>query len=113
MSDANETESGDMHGHAHVATQAASRYLQQLCKHFGHKVDVTFDERAGTVLFSIGTCRLAATEDGLVISLDAADADRLQQLRDVVESHLLRFAFRESLIVAWRDGLPGGSMPAA
>jgi hypothetical protein len=34
---------------AEVATPRAERYLQQLCKHFGHKVAVTFDPRSGKV----------------------------------------------------------------
>ena len=29
------------------ATDKASRYLQQLCKHFGHKADVRFDATSG------------------------------------------------------------------
>ena len=41
--------SSRQHSHAEVATANASRYLQQLCKHFGHKVEASFDEKAGIV----------------------------------------------------------------
>jgi hypothetical protein len=35
----------------------------------------------------------------------AADADRLAELKDVVIRHLVRFAFRETLAVEWRDAV--------
>lgn len=92
------------HSHAEVATASASRYLQQLCKHFGHKVEASFDERAGTIRFSIGDCRLLAEGEALRLALAAPDGEALLQLQDVVGSHLLRFAFRESLMVEWRPG---------
>lgn len=90
--------------HADVATASASRYLQQLCKHFSHKVDVAFDDRAGSVAFSIGNCRLIAQEGMLQIALDAPDAEALSELQQVVASHLARFAFREELSIDWRTG---------
>jgi len=87
---------------AEVATPNASRYLQQLCKHFAHKLPVTFDARSGRVSFSIGDCILTADDGVLKLSLDAPDAAQLEQLQDVVARHLLRFAFREDLRVDWR-----------
>ncbi len=99
------------HSHAEVATVSASRYLQQLCKHFGHKVEASFDDKAGIVRFSIGDCRLLAQDAVLHLALDAPDAEKLLQLQDVVASHLVRFAFREPLSVEWRPG-PAGSPPS-
>ena len=96
--------SNRQHSHAEVATANASRYLQQLCKHFGHKVEASFDEKAGIVRFSIGDCRLRAEGDVLSLALDAPDGEALLQLQDVVASHLVRFAFREPLSVEWRPG---------
>lgn len=32
---------------ARLETANASKYLQQLCKHFAHKVEVRFDETEG------------------------------------------------------------------
>lgn len=92
------------YSHAEVATASASRYLQQLCKHFGHKVEASFDEEAGIVRFSIGDCRLLAQREALRLALDAPDGEALLQLQDVVASHLVRFAFREPLVVEWRPG---------
>jgi hypothetical protein len=87
---------------AEVATPRAERYLQQLCKHFGHKVPATFDSRSGEVAFPIGECRLAAADGVLTLSLAAPDEARLAQLQDIVARHLCRFAFREAMRIDWR-----------
>lgn len=87
---------------AKIATPQASRYLQQLCKHFAHKRPVAFDETAGRIEFTIGTCRLEAGEAILRLMLDAPQAADMPQLQDVVVRHLERFAFREMLAVDWR-----------
>lgn len=88
--------------HADVRTDNASRYLQQLCKHFAHKLEVAFDEKAGSVRFSIGHCRLEAGDRSLQLSLDAPEAAALAELQEVVERHLIRFAFREELSIEWQ-----------
>jgi hypothetical protein len=98
-----ETIALDAHSSADVATANASRFLQQLCKHFQHKRPVTFDAQTGHIVFSSGECRLEAGESALKIALAAPDAEHLLQLRDVVARHLLRFAFREEMQIAWRD----------
>jgi hypothetical protein len=86
-----------------VRTPKASGYLQQLCKHFGHKLPVGFDERAGRIEFPMGVCTLAAAPDAgtLALHASAASAEDLARLEDVVARHLVRFAFREELEVTW------------
>ncbi len=86
-----------------IATEQASRYLQQLCKHFAHKLTVTFDEHAGEIAFSIGHCRLRADGAALHIDLAAPSAEDMEQLKDVVIRHLVRFAFREEVRIDWQD----------
>lgn len=98
---------------ADVATPNASRYLQQLCKHFAHKLPVIVDERSGQITFSIGDCRLAAEEGILRMSLTAPDDPQLAQLQDVVARHLVRFAFREDLNIDWRSAAEDGHEPSA
>lgn len=88
--------------HTEIATAQASRYLQQLCKHFAHKLPVTSDPAAGRIGFSIGDCDLRADAEKLRIDLSAPDAEQMPQLQDVVIRHLERFAFREELAVRWR-----------
>ncbi|MDQ0468658.1 DUF2218 domain-containing protein [Labrys wisconsinensis] len=87
---------------ADVATPNASRHLQQLCKHFGHRRPVTFDEHAGRIGFEIGDCDLAAADGVLHIALASPGEEQMAQLQDVVARHLLRFAFREELQIDWR-----------
>lgn len=86
-----------------IPTEHASRYLQQLCKHFAHKRPVSFDEQAGEISFSVGDCRLKADGSALHIYLTAPGAEDMEQLKDVVIRHLVRFAFREELAVDWQD----------
>ncbi|MCB9948890.1 MAG: DUF2218 domain-containing protein [Rhodospirillaceae bacterium] len=93
---------GGAHSAADVATPNASRYLQQLCKHFAHKCPVTFDAQAGHIAFPFGDCRLEAPDAALRLALTAPDAAQLEQLQDVVGRHLVRFAFREDMQIVWQ-----------
>jgi hypothetical protein len=77
------------------ATPKASQYLQQLCKHFGHKVEARFDERAGTIAFSGAPVRLVATATELLVAVEGATLEITMRYREVIDSHLKRFAFRE------------------
>jgi uncharacterized protein len=86
---------------ARVSTPMPSRYLAQLCKHFGHKLPVTLAEDHGRIEFSGGTCALEAGDGTLVMRLTAGDEAALERLEDVVARHLLRFAFREKPEVHW------------
>jgi hypothetical protein len=86
---------------ARIATENASKYLQQLSKHFQHKLPASFDAVAGQISFPSGEVRLAAEAATLDIMLTCPNADDLERLKDVVARHLVRFAFREELNVAW------------
>jgi Uncharacterized protein conserved in bacteria len=92
---------------ARVPTERAEAYLVRLCRHFAHKVPVEQGEGYGRVRFVCGEAQLAASADRLDIRLVAPDAAQLEQTRDVVESHLLRFAFREGeLSCVWSEAGP-------
>ena len=86
---------------ARVATPTASKYLQQLCKHFQHKLPATFDAAAGAISFPTGEVKLVADAEALDIALELPSAEDLERLKDVVARHLVRFAFREELSVLW------------
>jgi uncharacterized protein len=85
---------------ARIDTDRASSYLQQLCKHFAHKLPVEFTPEKGAITFSIGTCRLEANDRVLTLRAEAADDGSLTQLQGVVDRHLLRFAFRDPPTIA-------------
>lgn len=89
-----------------VPTPHASRYLQQLCKHWAHKLEVTFTPEQGEVKMPEGAVtQMQATSGGLDVRITALDAETLDRMKGVVSRHLDRFAFREApLSFAWRDG---------
>jgi catechol 2,3-dioxygenase len=86
---------------ANVVTDRPSPYLLQLCKHFRHKLDVTFDERRGTIPFAFGRCELHAGDGVLELEATAATADELARVEHVIGSHLERFGRRHELSVSW------------
>ncbi|CAD7054225.1 conserved protein of unknown function (plasmid) [Pseudorhizobium banfieldiae] len=84
-------------------TAEAQKYLAQLCKHFGHKIEVVHTERDGECRFACGTALLHAHEDRLDITVSAPDDEQLQQTQSVIERHLVTFAYRENLeALEWR-----------
>jgi DNA-binding PadR family transcriptional regulator len=86
---------------AEIRSEKASGYLQQLCKHFEHKRPVTFDPHRGHIEFQDGSCDLSAEGDRLTMTVRASDPEGVARLEDVVERHLVRFAFREDLALNW------------
>ena len=83
---------------ARVPTASTSRYLQQVCKHWGHKFAVEFTSEKGHIPFSDGRiCNLEATPTLLTLWAEAPDAEALERLQRVVVEHIKRFAFREDL----------------
>jgi hypothetical protein len=96
-----------------VSTASASRYLQQLCKHWGHNLPVTFNPEEGRIVFpkdarglnfpGDGAVTLKAHETELEVFVDASAPEQLEGLKGAVASHLDRFAFREApLAFNWR-----------
>lgn len=86
---------------ATIATAHASRYLQQLCKHWSHKLVVEFTPEHGRVEFPGGTVTtMQADAGGLEVRIEAPDAETLERMKGVVMNHLDRFAFREAPLTA-------------
>jgi hypothetical protein len=91
---------------ARVPTGSASRYLQQLAKHWSHKMAVRFTAEAGTIDFPNGS-RLEMKADSVTLDLvlSVPEGEDVARMREVVASHLDRFAFREApLTFDWRAG---------
>ena len=85
-------------------TAQSSKYLQQLCKHFAHKTEVSYDEKHGEIALRSAVCRLTAEPDALVAQLMPVEYGSLEEAKDVVDRHLARFAFREGFSnMAWSD----------
>jgi uncharacterized protein len=92
---------------AEMATAHASRYLQQLCKHWSHRFAVEFDATHGTVGLNDASCVFRAEPGRLSVSLESETADTLPRLCEVVTEHLKRFAFRETFELRWRPAESG------
>ncbi len=90
---------------ARVPTPSASRYLQQLAKHWSHRFEVTFSPEEATIQFEDGDRLLMRADSAtLDLALHVADETKVARMRQVVEEHLNRFAFREGeLSYDWRD----------
>lgn len=92
---------------ARFTTERASRYLQQLCKHFAHKAPATFNAHHGEVDLPHGRCVLDADDGALTIACTANEPEREPLLVKVVAVHLERFAWKETVTLDWqRDGAP-------
>lgn len=119
---------------AHVATDRASRYLAQLCRHLGqmprtsHRPPaghgdgrmpptvqhVDCGDTRGTVRFSDGQWTLAATADVLVLRIEAEDEDALQRLQTRVAARVEKIGRRDGLHVHWQRpeaATPGPTPP--
>ncbi len=79
----------------HYATAHGSKYLQQLCKHFGHKIEVSYDTHQGRCQFIFGAAFLTADDAGLTVRFELAKPDHIQAAQGVIDSHLVTFAHRE------------------
>lgn len=88
---------------ARAETESASKYLQQLCKHFAHKVPSTYDETDGKVEFPMGDCTMQATSDVLTVTCHCKETDGLTQMGQIIDKHLERFAWKEKVELTWAD----------
>ncbi len=103
-----------LHSTAIIHTASASRYLQQLCKHWSHNLEVAFTPEEGTITFpremrgttypTEGVVRMKAQPEILEVTVEGGDQAHIDRLKQVAASHLDRFAFREApLPFAWVD----------
>jgi hypothetical protein len=100
---------------ARIPTTSASKYLQQVCKHWEHNLPVTYDTTHGQIIFARdargadwpadATVTLDAEDDLLVCTINASAEGQRDGLKGALERHIDRFAFREvPLTYNWIDG---------
>lgn len=91
--------------HGRASAASPDRYIQQLVKHWGHKFATSYADGRGTVPFNTETqATFDAKDGGIVITLVTADAASAERMKEVIASHLNRFAFREGeLAFEWSD----------
>jgi|HubBroStandDraft_5_1064220.scaffolds.fasta_scaffold648176_1 hypothetical protein len=114
-----------------IETDRPSRYLIQLCEHAaamagtrGHRprmhagggspahrdvqVHAEWSDTDGCIRFGPwGTCTITTDPAGLMLRVEAPDAEKLQLIQDVLAGDIGRFGRRDQLTVDWH------SLPAA
>lgn len=90
---------------ARYPTPNASKYVQQLAKHFAHKIEVRSDADSAAFEMEAGSVQLRAENDTFIARLEAEDAKGIINLRYVIDKHLVIFAFRDGFVgLEWRMG---------
>ena len=89
-----------------VPTTQGGRYVQQLCKHWAHNLQVELTEERGVVTFprdsrgadwpGDAVLTMLVRPEGIDCRIDASAPEQLDGLKGVVARHLDRFAFREA-----------------
>lgn len=90
-----------------AACEKPERYIQQLVKHWGHKMATNYDDGDGMGVFPFSETEnavMTARPGGIGITLVTGDRERNLHMRGVIEQHIDRFAFREApLKYEWTD----------
>jgi uncharacterized protein len=92
---------------AAVATDAPARYAKQLLSHLGRKVGVEPVEGVpdgGRLVFAFGTGTVRPADGVLHLDAEAATAEDLAHVEDVLGRHLERFGAKRELAVVWEAG---------
>lgn len=89
-----------------INTVHGRKYLQQLCKHFGHKVKVRYSPEEGRVAFPPGRCFMHANDDALKFSFISDEEQGAPVIKHIIDEHLETFAWREDLEYTWSKGAP-------
>lgn len=92
-----------------IETKNASKYLQQLSKHWSHKFpDLTFNEKEAHIPFSDDvTIDMFAENDSLVVQILTPNEFEAIKIEGIFDQHILRFSFKEQLSIDWhRETLP-------
>jgi hypothetical protein len=89
---------------ADVSTANAVSYMKQLCRHWAHRFPVEFNDERGTIELPEARCVLVASPEMLAVSVEIHEGADQERIEKVVEEHLQRFGFRETLVFRWTRG---------
>jgi uncharacterized protein len=91
---------------AHVPTDRAARYLEQLCshasrlRHAGPSAEATSDT-TGRIIFGTARCELTAGPAALTLRVTADDEEQLRALQERGTPTLERIGRGDGLTVVW------------
>lgn len=86
-----------------VLTAHASRYMQQLGKHWAHKFETVVTPDNARIVLPMGVCKMQALADRLLVRLEGDVGDDMDRFKVVFADHLSRFGHRETLVFGWRS----------
>lgn len=89
---------------ATIATAEPARIILRLCKHWGHKFAVSYDEAQGRIELPFGLCLLSAGEGRLAFRLEAVPGADMAKFEQVVAEHAQRMARGETYAWHWQHG---------
>lgn len=100
---------------ARFETPNGSKYMQQLFRHFAHKVEVEVDAQQGRARLGPGPVEMTADAKGLSVKVSAEDLRGIIEARYIIDKHLVTFAFRDGFSgFAWTlDGTLDGALDGA
>lgn len=80
-----------------IRTTNASRYIQKLCRHFAHKIEVSFDDVTGCCQLPSAQVNMNATDTTLTFKVIADTTEGIETAKYVVEDHFHRFSRSENI----------------
>jgi hypothetical protein len=89
---------------ARVPTPRGERYAKQLCSHAARIAPhAQWNPPEGMIEFpdAMGTCRITAEPEHLLLTLEATGSANLARLQQIVGGNIERFAHREGLKAEW------------
>lgn len=90
-----------MEAHATVSTEKAHRYMKALVNHFARKVSAEYEADHGFIDFGFGRCDIEASASAMTFNVSSSNAGNLQQVQQVIGSHVARFTQQEIVDLPW------------
>lgn len=88
---------------SNISTTQGNRYIIKLCKHFARKVESHYSENKGHTQFPYGVCEMESTDTTLTFRISAESEKGLEGVKRVLESHLIMFAPKETIVFSWEE----------
>ena len=91
---------------ATITTAEPARIILRLCKHWGHKFAVSYDDTQGRIELPGGLCLLTAGEGQLSVRLEGVPGVDMDRFEQVVAEHAQRMARDETYTWQWTRSTP-------
>lgn len=86
---------------AQISTAEGFSYIRKLCRHFAHKIPVSYTETEGKAELPGAVCMMHAGPDKLEFTINGDNKEEVLKGEDIIVRHLVKFAFREELVINW------------